>query len=609
MTFLFVTIHVRRSAQAIPLAAGCLIAALPPEQRAHTHLLDFYLDQSPEEMEQAIQAHSPDAVSFSTYVWNRPAVTDLALRLRRSHPDLFLFAGGPEGSADAECLLREAPFSAILRDEGESYFSRIIHSIQNKKSIFRINGLSYIQQGEVHHNPAPEEPPDLKSLSSPWLTGVLTPEPGGGVLWETARGCPFRCSYCYDARSSAQVRPIPQDRLRQELQLFTRKGVDQVWILDSTFNHPPERGKALLKMMLEEAPGIHYHLEAKVEFLDRETADLLGQLACSVQIGLQSTNPDVLKTIRRTINHDDFISKIRLLEEAGVTYGLDLMMGLPGDTVERFKESLDFALQLRPNQVDIFPLAVLPGTELHSQIDRFGLYPQSHPPYEVPVEPEIRRLATATDIFYTRGRAVAYFMAVCRSTGLQPHEVLMKFLDWAQSCTDSEELLNAETWTPDNILPLQEGFAVHLHSDPGAMQAVLLDQIRFHYHYAEALAGPLLAAPEDRPEAARDAWNRQWQLSPAVRLLELNFDLEVLETVELAPTSYWPSRPAVESTWVLLAHWGDQVVTEELDSEFASLLNGCDGTVTAVTALGRQPDSQAEEWLSFAIEQGLLLPI
>ncbi len=132
-------------------------------------------------------------------------------------------------------------------------------------------------------------------------------------------------------------------------------------------------------MLLGTAPQIHYHIEAKADLLDDETICLLAELQCSVQVGLQSADPKVLSPLQRKLDPQQMIRQLRKLSDAGVTFGLDLIYGLPGDNHQGFRRSLDFALKRQPNQIDIFPLAVLPGTELYEDRDRFGIAGEEQP--------------------------------------------------------------------------------------------------------------------------------------------------------------------------------------------------------------------------------------
>ncbi|PLY07763.1 MAG: hypothetical protein C0624_03335 [Desulfuromonas sp.] len=99
MKIVLATLHVRPSAQAVPLAAGCLAAALPEAQRRNCKLLDLFPEQDPDTWLEQLLENDPDLIAFPLYSWNRLPILDLARRLRQIRPAILLVAGGPEASA------------------------------------------------------------------------------------------------------------------------------------------------------------------------------------------------------------------------------------------------------------------------------------------------------------------------------------------------------------------------------------------------------------------------------------------------------------------------------------------------------------------------------
>lgn len=609
MHILLPTLHVRPSPQAVPLAAACLKAALPEESRRRASLLDLYPQQSDAEMLTAMLAAAPDLVALPLYVWNRQRLLALARQLRQARPDIILVAGGPETMADSAQVHAEGVFDYLIGGEGEETFAALVASLGSGETPGAADLLTA--------SPLPPE-----ELPSPWLSGALIPTEGGGVLWETSRGCHFACAFCFDSRGSRGLRPLPMARLEAELALFVRHRVGQIWILDSTFNHPPERGKELLRLLGRKAPHIHFHLEAKADFLDRETARLLGRLSCSVQVGLQSARPEVLRRIHRTFDPREFTRKIQLLNQAGVTFGFDLIYGLPGDDYAGFRQSLDFALGLTPNHLDIFPLAVLPGTELHRDAAELKLRAQTEPPYEILESPSCtaadldacRRLAAAADLFYNTGRAVAFFSALLRVPGWKASDLLLDFADWALTTAKVPRaaFLNDEAWKAVDALGLQEGYLSHLFKKlerPDLLPAAL-DLLRYHFHYAETLLGPeTLPSP---PEELRnlDPWHAPLRLAEGVRLV--HFSYEILDLLEM-------EDPDLEEFALLFRPVGsvavymrrsEEVLCESLEDDFLKLLSGCDGRRSPEEIFaGTVVRVEGEEIVRFALAEGFLLPV
>ncbi|MCP3175741.1 DUF4080 domain-containing protein [Desulfuromonas sp. KJ2020] len=621
MTIVLPTLHVRRSAQAVPLAAACLAAALPASLRSATHLPDFFPDQSDEDILAGILAFAPDLVAFPIYVWNRRRLTQLARQLKQRRPALRLVAGGPEATADAAAILAEGIFDALVCGEGEIPFAHLLTAWQDSEAATPRAGILFKNQQAPAVCETNAGPESLDELTSPWLTGTLVPQTGQGVLWETSRGCPFGCDFCFDARGHHGVRPVSFERLRAELDLFVRQGVSQVWVLDSTFNYPPERGKMLLRLLAERAPHIHFHLEAKADFLDRETVRLLARLSCSVQIGLQSANPKVLRQVHRSLDPELFARKVRLLAAEGVTFGLDLIYGLPTDDYTGFTHSLNTALGFTPNHLDIFPLAVLPGTPLHRNRDKFALNAQTAPPYEILSTATLsaddmercRDLAAGTDLFYNLGRAVGFFQSLLTAMQEEAVPFLENFAAWAmtKASVSREEFRDSSRWTTARILDLQEGYIRQRLKTLGRTDLLpaALDMVRYHFHYAETLLGEETRPADPEQRRSRDSWNTPWQRSAAARLVPFSYEiLDLLEMGEMDLERIASLFRPVGSV-ALFARRGPEVLCESLEEDFLKLLQGADGQKTPREIFaGSISRNEGEEILEFALSEGFLVP-
>jgi len=434
MKLVLAAIHIEPSPRAVPLGpamlASVLGAAFP--QALETRILDLFLDQPAEACAEAILASEPDAVGLSIYVWNRTLFREIALLLRSRKPGLVLFAGGPEATADSAGILTEGTLDFVLPGEGEGLI---------------LEAMGRLLRGEkVLGTQQPVPVPDLAPLPSPYLDGTLDLKDYSGVLWELSRGCPFQCDFCYESRGTAGIRRVPMARIEAELAAFVAAGIPEVFVLDPTFNFHKPQAKAILRLIAERAPGIHFFFEIRSEFIDEEMAELFAAIRCTLQIGLQSAHDEVLRQINRTIDLHDFEAKLLLLHQAGAPYGFDLIYGLPGDSLAGFCTSVDFALSLVPNHLDVFRLSVLPGTRLAETAAGLGLEYLSANPYSVTATstfgPEdmarAARIAQGCDALYNHGRAVPWFGIVLEALDRPASEVFEAFAAFLEGRTDED---------------------------------------------------------------------------------------------------------------------------------------------------------------------------
>ena len=254
------TLLVEKSPQALPLGAACIASAI--KQSALTRDLcevkltafsmedDAVREKSEQETAEYIArgilqlsnsenaGQVPAIVCFSVFVWNRLILEKAAEELRAK--GIITIAGGPEITAHPEVF---TAFDYTVSGEGEIKVPQLVEELLRKPK----DKPAPAQDGNHHSKRAEDSCPltaaniDLATLSSPYLDGTIDPAEYGGALWELARGCPFKCSYCYESKGSKTVRLFPMERIRAELDLFAAKKIPQVFVLDPTYNANKDR--------------------------------------------------------------------------------------------------------------------------------------------------------------------------------------------------------------------------------------------------------------------------------------------------------------------------------------------------------------------------------
>ena len=431
------TLLIERSPQALPLGSACIASSLKNDEKLKNRAEVLLLENSKEDngfvQENASDfiageiikrcGGKPDFVLFSVFVWNHNEIEGARKILKEKFPEIIIIAGGPEVTADP---LRFSFFDYTVSGQGEEIIPRLINQI--------IEGEGDLLARKNHFGTVSE----LEKLPSPYLDGTINLKKYGGALWELARGCPFKCSYCYESKGEKKIRYFPIERIEKELKLFNKEKISQVFVLDPTYNAGKKRALQILDLISKNAPGMFFYFEARAEFIDREMASAFTKIKCALQFGLQSADPEVLKNVNRTIDRKIFARNIGYLNEKGVIFGLDLIFGLPGDTLEGFKKSIDYALNLYPNNLETFCLSVLPGTDLFDSADNLNIEYEKNPPYHVIKTDKYsasdlkksENLSHSCNIFYNQGRAVPWFNTLCRFLHRRPVLLLEDFYYW-----------------------------------------------------------------------------------------------------------------------------------------------------------------------------------
>lgn len=431
MTVALISLHVEESPAAFPLASAVLKAAIEADSRlsgCRVDIHEFTLPAGAPDIAATLIKSGYDAFGFSVYTWNADEVIETARLLKAELSDALIFAGGPQVTAIPAEFEKTGLFTFIITGEGEGVLPDMLLNPDKPKA-----GAS----SEF----------DFSSSPSPYPSVLKKGRQHSGLLWEVSRGCPFRCAFCYEARGSKTIRTISSERLIAELKLFNKKKIEKIWVLDPTFNHSQTHAVEVLEAIHTHHPDAHYTFEIRAELMNEELCGLLSELDASLQIGLQSTDAEVLSSANRNLDARKFQQKCRMMSSWGLTYGIDLIYGMPFDNLEKFRKSLDFAVDAGPNNIDIFPLAVLPGTELSDNAEKFELNNTGFPEYLVTGNSsfpaaDLKKAAAITsacDKLYNKEQSFPWFRTVV--TALKTTSSAL-FERWAQSGTGEADVID-----------------------------------------------------------------------------------------------------------------------------------------------------------------------
>lgn len=324
----------------------------------------------------------PDLVGLSCYQWNMERSLFLAARIKRHLPSCTVVLGGPEITPENGFLLQHRDFDIGVVGEGEEVWDRLLQSFPKVTSIPGL--LLQGEDGQWHESGHPLRRPGLGRWSSPFLSGLLDSHLNR-VLWvETVRGCPYRCAYCYYHKRSPRLRTFPLERIFKEVERAWNQGLKEIVFLDPCFTRRPNLD-ALLEGLTIHNPDrrLHFYGEGNVEAMDRDMAEKMVRAGfVRLEIGLQSVHRTTLRNINRTFHAQRFLQGVRSLQECGIEAMVDLIAGLPGDTLSDICNSIDWVIDHEAyDYLMLYPLSLIPGTELHQRVSEFGLCAMPNPPY------------------------------------------------------------------------------------------------------------------------------------------------------------------------------------------------------------------------------------
>ena len=336
-------------------------------------LVEFDIQQQPLDVVEVLLARRPEIVGFGVYIWNVAQTTQVIATLKRVRPDLTVILGGPEVSFEVEAqeIVRLADY--VITGEADLEFAGICAQLL------------------AGHSPPQKiiaaEPPDLNRLTLPYDLYTEDDVAHRVIYVEASRGCPFSCEFCLSSLD-IPVRQFPLPALLDALQRLLDRGVKQFKFVDRTFNLSIGVSKTILQFFHERhRPGQFVHFEMIPDRLPDSLRDVIARFApgaLQFEVGIQTFNPEVSRLISRRQDYDKLADNFHFLRgQTGVHVHADLIVGLPGESVESFAAGFDRLVALDPQEIQVGILKRLRGTSIIRHDAEWQMVYNPDPPYEI----------------------------------------------------------------------------------------------------------------------------------------------------------------------------------------------------------------------------------
>lgn len=353
----------------------------------HIVLKEYTINQQKDDIMRDIYLEHPDVVCVSCYIWNLSFVKELMADLIKILPGADFWAGGPEVSYDAEKFLTEnSEFKGVMVGEGEETFKELAgyYVEKNPQDLKNMTGICYRDGDQIIHN-GWRQIMDLSSI--PFIYKDLSEFKNRIIYYESSRGCPFSCSYCLSSIDK-KLRFRDTETVKKELQFFIDNKVTQVKFVDRTFNCKHDHAMAIWKYINEHDNGVtNFHFEISADLLREEELQEMSTMRpglIQLEIGVQSTNPDTIKAIHRTMDFEKLKGIVDRIHSFGnIHQHLDLIAGLPYEDYDSFRHSFNDVYALKPQQLQLGFLKVLKGSHMMEMCREYGIVYKTQEPYEV----------------------------------------------------------------------------------------------------------------------------------------------------------------------------------------------------------------------------------
>ncbi|HTB82891.1 MAG TPA: DUF4080 domain-containing protein [Candidatus Sulfotelmatobacter sp.] len=399
------------------------------ELQSRAKICEFDINQRPLEIAEKILAQNPKIIGFGIYIWNVTETAEVVSAIKRVRPEIKIILGGPEVSYETEGQGIVALADHVITGEGDLKFGEVCG-----KLLFTGNGEPALPKI------IPAELPDFSKIILPCDFYTDADLAHRIIYVEASRGCPFTCEFCLSSLD-IPVRSVPLETFLAQMQKLLDRGLKQFKFVDRTFNLNIATSKTILEFFLERhQPGNFYHFEMIPDRLPAELREIISRFpagSLQFEVGIQTFNPEVGKNISRRQNYEKLADNFHFLRrETGVHIHADLIVGLPGETIESFGDGFDRLIALAPQEIQVGILKRLRGTPIVRHDAEWQMAYGAHPPYEIlqnklidfATMQRLRRFAKYWDLVGNSGNFVETVPLIWQDAS--PFNNFLKFSDW-----------------------------------------------------------------------------------------------------------------------------------------------------------------------------------
>lgn len=407
------------------------------ELQENTQILEFTINDAMQSVAEKLLQHKPDVIGIGVYIWNVLEVAELLHTLKKVSPQIKIVLGGPEVSY--------APFRVnfdacdyIIQGEGDLAFYELCKSIENAQPREKIIGMTL---------------PKLKELELPYKYYTDHDVKNRYIYVEISRGCPFECEFCLSSMDE-KVRAFSLEKLLEEFELLWQRGARNFKFVDRTFNLNMKAANAILDFFLAKEPPYFAHFEVIPDHFPESLRKKIAAFpagALQLEIGIQTLNAEVAKRISRILNLQKIEENVCFLEEQTSAHiHLDLIVGLPGESLSSFGANLDKLMSMSSCEIQIGILKKLSGTHIDRHDLAYEMVYSDIPPYDILKNSELsfediqkmKRFARFWDLTYNSGNFKKTMPLFWQDASV--FEAFFAFSLWMYEQTDSTWKISLE---------------------------------------------------------------------------------------------------------------------------------------------------------------------
>ncbi len=351
-----------------------IYANLGPELQPRCKIIESTIKENPRNLIEKILAYSPRIVGFSVYIWNTLETLESIMLLKKISPETIVVLGGPEISYETESQEHLKWADYVIKGEADFSFREFCLDVLVRNN----RPTKQILSAEL---------PDISKIVLPYSLYSDADIKNRVIYVEASRGCPYKCEYCLSSLDKS-VRNFDIELFLAEMKVLLERGVRCFKFVDRTFNLSPTTSTRILSFFLEHIKlGLFLHFELVPDRLPVEIRELIKLFpvgSLQFEVGIQTLNPVVAKNISRNNNLAKVAENFNFIrEQTQVHTHADLIVGLPGETLESFAAGFDQLAHYGPDEIQVGILKRLKGTPIARHEAGFKMLYSEAPPFQI----------------------------------------------------------------------------------------------------------------------------------------------------------------------------------------------------------------------------------
>ncbi len=405
--------------------------------RPQTQLMEFVINSRPVDIVESLLETNPEIIGLGVYIWNATETLQVVKLLKKVSPETIIILGGPEVTYETAAQEITALADYVITGQADITFQEVCREIlTNVKPLQKIIKAKIFKLNDINLPYAEYTDEDIKNRV---------------IYVEASRGCPFKCEFCLSSLDKT-VYPFNLDLFLAEMQTLFAHGVRSFKFIDRTFNLKIATSIKIMNFFLDkmETEKVYLHFELIPDHLPEKLKTVMQQFpedSLQFEIGIQSLNPEIQDIISRKQDNQKVAANLQWIrQETNAHIHADLIIGLPGETLNSFAKGFNQLVAFQPHEIQIGILKRLRGTPIIRHTDEYDMRYSPTAPYEIlsnniidfSLMQKLKRFARYWDMIANSGR---FKHTKALLLGNAPFENFLALTNWLYSVTDQTHKL------------------------------------------------------------------------------------------------------------------------------------------------------------------------